>query len=346
MRALILMMLLILPVSLMVADKLTLINGETMIGSFKKFENGKVFFNSETAGDVEITAESIATIELENAIDIFVARTTDMTKQTTGKLTTRDGKLFLEEGSESSEVAFTDFVAMTLEQHDDRPEWNASLRAYVQYKEGNTETTTVGGRFDINRRTKSTVSRGYGEVTYTDNRNLLQDKVTQREFLLGASFSYVFDFKLAVDAFTDWRFNEFSGYRYKAVFGVGPSYYVIKEADTTVKTWAALTYNTEDNINGTEDRSYLGARVGVDTTDIFLDGSLRVEFHGWYGFDFEETKNMEAVAELMVDYKLASWLTTGVLGRWQWDNEPSVGFDRSDLTLRWTIGITWGGRWI
>jgi hypothetical protein len=339
-------MLVTLSATLMAADKVTLTNGETMIGAFKKFEGGKVHFSSETAGVVEIPAESIASLELDAATDVFVARDEDLTKQTTGTLSTKDGKLFLEEGDESVEVALTDFVALTLEQHDDRPEWTASLRGYVQYKEGNTETTTVGGRFDINRKTKGTMSRAYGEITYTDNRNLLQDKVTQREFLLGAGFSYVFDMNLAVDAFTDWRFNEFSGYRFKAVFGLGPSYSVIKEPDTVVKAWAAITYNVEDNINGTEDRDYFGARVGADVSDKYLDGNLLVEYHGWLGFDFEETKNFEAVNEVLVDYKLADWLTTGVLARWEWDNVPSIGFDRSDLTIRWTVGISWGGRWV
>ncbi|MEE9311655.1 MAG: DUF481 domain-containing protein, partial [Planctomycetota bacterium] len=246
-----LILLLLLPLSLSAADKVILVNGETMIGSFKKFEAGKVYFSSETAGDVEIDAANIASIDLENGIDIFVARSKDLTEQTEGKLTTKDGKLFLEEGGESSEIALTDFVALTVEKHDPRPDWTANARFYMQYKEGNTETTTLGGRFDIYRKTENTEARTYGEITYQDNRNIQgDDYITERNILLGARYSYIFDFKLAVDAYTDWRFDEFRGYRYKATFGLGPSYYVRKEPDSTIKVWGALTYNIEDNING------------------------------------------------------------------------------------------------
>lgn len=343
MRTMLILLLLILPLSLFAADKITLVNGETMIGTFKKFESGKVHFSSETAGDIKIDPAKIASIDLENSIDIYVARSKDLTEQTEGTLTSKDGKLILSEGEDSSEVALTDFVALTLEQHDDRPDWTATARFYMQYKEGNTETTTIGGRFDIYRVTKNTEGRAYGEVTYVDNRNLEDDYITERNIILGTRFSYVFDFKLSVDAFTDWRFDEFKGYRYKAVFGLGPSYFVRKEPDSSIRVWGALSYNTEDNINGAEDRSYMGGRVGVDTNDYFLDRSLHVEFHGWLSFDFEESNNIEGMAELIVDYKLADWLTTGAIARWEWDNEPSLGFDRSDLLLRWTIGVSWGG---
>lgn len=346
MRMLIVLLLLALPLSLAAADKVVLTNGETLVGTFKKFEGGKLHFSSESAGDVEIAAEQIASLELEDGVDIFVARSKDLTEQTKGTLTTKEGKLFLEEGGESSEIAFTDFISLTLEEHDSSPRWTANARFFFQYKDGNTETTTLGGRFDVYRNTANTEARVYGEIGYEDNRNLPENKVTDRYTLMGARYSYIFDFKLAVDAFTEWRFDEFKGYRHKAVFGLGASYYVRNEPDSSIKAWAALTYNIEDNIKGTDDRSYFGARIGVDTNDYFLDRKLHIETHTWLAFDFEETENMEVSTEVLADYAINGWLTTGVQIRFDWDNVPSLGFERGDLLFRWTVGITWGGRWV
>lgn len=330
----------------LIADTLVTTDGDTFIGKFDKLENGEVHFTSLSAGALKVPAAKVASLTLDAARDARIRTTGDIKDQKNVKLATRDGKLLITDELGEREADFAGLVGVDETLPDERALWELSGLGSFSWTDGNTKTYTLGYRFDIKRTTKHNYQTLFARGTYFQDRLLLEDQVRVRQHHVGYLYRYIFDFNLTIDLTQDFYFNEFAGYHYRSITGIGPGYYIIREPKMSWHVAAHATYTYEDQMFGAENRGYFGARLRTEFDWVTLSDALHVNFKSELLFDFDETKNLTSNSSLLVEYKFMEYFTAGVLVEHAWDNLPPPGFKHHDFRFTLTLGFSWSGRWV
>lgn len=326
-------------------DKLTTTGGDVLNGKFVKLEAGKIFFEAEKVGKLEIAVENVKDLTLGSARDVRWRVGDDAQKQEKGTISTRDGKVYLKDATGEREIALNTLKGIDETVPDLRPFWDIGVRFAFGWTEGNTQTYSMNFRFDIKRTSRVNVMNLYGEGNYFQDRLLEEDPVRRRDYALGYSYSYVFPFRLTIDLTEDLTFNELAGYHWRSVTGLGVGYYIIRDDDTQLHVAGHGTYTHEDLMYGSEDRHYFGARIRGMFETFKFDRSLHIKAKSELLFDFSEIKNLVVNNELLVEYKFMSYFTAGLQIRHTWDNIPPAGFYHHDFSFLFTLGFSWGGHW-
>ncbi|MCC7508701.1 MAG: DUF481 domain-containing protein [Planctomycetes bacterium] len=346
-RALLLSFLVLFAGALFAADTLVTTDGDTLVGKFEKLEAGEVYFNSGALGTIKVPVAKVASLELDGERDATLRVGDDIKQQQSGKLLTRDGKLiFRAGGNETTIENFAGVNGINETLPDERPIWEVSALGSFSLTAGNTNTYSLGYRFDIKRTSKHNFMTWYGRGSYFQDRNLEEDPVRERKHHFGYLYRYIFDFRLTLEVTEDLYFNEFAGYHYRSITGIGPGYQILNDPKLWWNVAAHLTYTYEDQMGGAEDRGYLGARARTELDWVGVNDTLHVNFRSEVLFDFDEFKNINVNNSLLVEYKFGGYFTAGLLVEHSFDNLPPLEFKKHDFRLTFTIGISWSGRWI
>ncbi|CAG0947843.1 hypothetical protein ANRL1_04617 [Anaerolineae bacterium] len=326
-------------------DRLTTTGGDVLNGKFVKLEAGKIFFEAEKVGKLEIAVGNVKDLSLGAARDVHWRVGDDAQKQEKGTLSTREGKVYLKDATGEREIDLAKFKGIDETVPDLSPYWDIAARFAFGWTEGNTQTYSMNFRFDIKRTSQVNVMSLFGEGNYFQDRRLEEDSVRRRDYALGYSYSYVFKFNLTIDLTEDLTWNELAGYHWRSVTGLGVGYYIIKDENTQLHVAGHGTYTHEDLMNGAEDKHYFGARLRAQFETFQLDRTLHIKAKSELLFDFSEIKNLVVNNELLVEYKFGGYFNAGLLVRHTWDNIPPQGFFPHDFSFLFTIGFSWGGHW-
>ncbi|MCC6464005.1 MAG: DUF481 domain-containing protein [Planctomycetes bacterium] len=332
--------------ALFAADELTTTDGDKLVGTFEKLEGGEVHFKTTSSGVVKVPAAKVATLTLEKSLDARIRSSDDLKDQKSVKLASKGGKLVVTDELGERETELSRFKGINEALPDERPVWDLSALGLLSWTEGNTETVSLGYRFDLKRTAKHNFQHLFARGSYLQDRTLEEDSVRERNHQVGYLYRYIFDFGLTIELTQDFYFNELGGYHYRSVTGLGPGYYILRQEKLWWYAAAHLTYTHEDLINGGEDRGYLGARARTEADWKGLGDSLHVNAKSEILFDFDETKNLQVNNALLVEYKFASYFSAGMLVEHWWDNIPAPGFDHHDFRFTFTLGFAWSGRWV
>ncbi len=331
---------------LMAVDKLETNAGDIFVGRFEKLEAGEVHFTTETAGLVKVATSNVKSIHLDGERAASFRTGGNVKDQQKGNIYSRNGTLIIR--TSAGELRVEDLPSIQGINEavpDDRAKWDVSALGTVAWTEGNTRTYSLGYRFDIKRTTERNFMTLFGRGSYFQDRELEIDPVRERKHHLGYYYSYIFDFKLTVDVTQDLYFNEFAGYRWRSVTGIGPGYYIFKQDKLSWHVAAHATYTFEDQIAGAEDRGYLGARARTEIDWVSANDRAHVNFKSEVLFDFDETRNVVVNNALLAEYKFGGYFTAGLLLEHSFDNLPPEEFAKHDFRLTLTLGISWSGRW-
>ena len=328
----------------LLADELTTTEGDVLVGKFVKLEGGEVYFNTNAAGEVKVPADKVAGIKLDEERDARLRREGDIKNQEDVKILSKDGKLYFRTKDGEQEADLTALKGIDEQLPDERTKWDVSALGTFSWTEGNTRTYTLGYRFDIKRTTKHNFMTLFGRGSYFEDRLLDEDPVRERKHHIGYHYRYIFDFNLTVDLTEDMYFNEFAGYHWRSVTGLGPGYYIFRKENLSWHVGAHLTYTYEDQMAGADDRGYFGARLMTEFDMSSPGGMFHVNYKGELNFDFDETKNLTANESLLLEHKFLTWFTAGLLIEHAWDNLPPDGFKHHDFQFTISLGFSWSAR--
>ncbi|MBZ0135363.1 MAG: DUF481 domain-containing protein [Planctomycetes bacterium] len=339
------LLLLIVFAGALLADDLTTTDGDVLVGKFEKLEGGEVYFTTDSVGLLKVPVAKVAALNLDAPREVRVRTGDNVKDQQQATLRTVDGDVVIELEAGDLEVeSLAGIKGIDETLPDERPKWDVSALGTFAWSEGNTRTYTLGMRFDIKRETKRNWMTLFGRGSYFQDRNLEEDPVRERKYHFGYYYRYIFDFNLTIDLTEDLYFNEFAGYHYRSVTGLGPGYYIFRRDDLSWHVGAHLTYTYEDQMNGAEDRGYIGARITTEFDWKSPSGSLHVNYKGALMFDFDETKNLTGQQSLLIEHKFLSYFTAGLLIEHDWDNLPPPKFKHHDFRFTATLGFSWSGR--
>jgi hypothetical protein len=325
-------------------DTLRTVSGEFLRGKLLKLENGNILFQATDAGQVTVPVSRVVELNLGAPREARVRLSVDVRHQERVTLSTRKGKVILNDSGGERELALSDLRGIDEALPAGDANWSINGRAFASYLEGNVKNFSLGFRFDVARTTFEHEIKFFSEGNFLQDRLLKEDQVRRRDFAAGTSYRYNAPFRLSCDITEDYYINQFAGFHYRSITGSGLTYFPVRSPDLTYSLSAAGTYVVEDLLNKAEDRKYFGARG-------------RSEFDGWAEartvhfrafaevlFDFEEAKNITATFEALFEVKIFTYFTLGISLRDVFDNLPPPGRFHHDLIVTAFLGVAFGGK--
>jgi putative salt-induced outer membrane protein len=206
-----------------------------------------------------------------------------------------------------------------------KPHWTYTVALGASQTEGNTDTRTVRGRMDIDRKTEMDLLKFYASADYAEQ----DDERTRNEYLGGIKYEHSFRPRWYWYTRGELEHDEFENLDLRATVAGGVGYYWIKKQEHELKTRVGAGYRHESFDSGrTEDDAIadlgLDYRLDVTTWMQFTQSTTytpSLEDFGRYLLDFDTA--------LAFPLKADEWkIKVGVQNKY--NSEPDRGRERLD----------------
>ncbi len=323
------------------AGVITLTDGSRIVGTITRLYDGKLTIQTQFAGTLEIEAAQITSIGTEERVNIqlesgdrlvgTIEITTDGEKPI-AHTAVGDIPFPVEalnavwpEGEQSPEAiahqAELEAAVAAL-----KPHWSAKLEFGGNATEGNSDTLTFTGRFDLVRKTSDDLLRFYLAGNYGEQNN----KRSRNEILGGIKYENMLSERWYWYARTEMEYDEFENLDLRTTIAAGGGYYWLKEPDHELKTGLGVGFRHE---------SY---NTGVSNDNAVLDLGLdyRIDIKTWAQFThslvyspaFDEINDYRLKLDTALAIPLANsdvWkLKLGVKN--EYNSQPQSGLERLD----------------
>jgi len=343
--------------TLVSADQMPLNDGSVIKGEVQKLLDGKVSIDTGFAGTLSIDWAKVKSISIDKSVVVVFKsgqKQVGVLKFESGKgqllKTTTQGDLFVPLDqivaifkADGKEVAPADAeqlqqqVAQAGQQAEgqdvpriadfkEKPRWKFRAELGVNGQAGNTERTSVIGRFEG---TKSYLNRRFR--MYAQTRFVEEDGVrTANETFGGTDLEMDIDDRWFIFEKNFAETDEFEDLdlRLRATAGVG--YFVVRKPDREFKVRAGAGYQHEKFETGDREDSIV-AEVGIDYTREFMPWLKLVHATTYYP-SLENRRDYRIVTETAGEIPLDAakqWkLRAGI--RSEFDDAPQPGIDRLD----------------
>jgi putative salt-induced outer membrane protein YdiY len=323
--------------SLVQADELVFNNGDRLSGTVVSLTEGKLTFDAELLGQIEVDAAQLQSLSTAEPIEIHMADGTVFRDQAvrgeSGELRTAG----------SSPIGAQSFQLTALAAINPPPEepiaWQGDVTAGLNFKRGN--SIEDNGDFNLDALRESEQQRIRFETTYEGER--VQDDAGK-----GTTNERKIEGELKYDYFLGERWYWFArtrgekdgvkklDLRYSA--GGGPGYRWWATERTSFDTEASFTWTSEHYEDSDDDEDYLGSLFSWRYNHRLTD-SLRLFSKGDWLIDVEEWDDRFTVdAEFGLRNYLTSTLFLEAKIEWDYDAEPSGGTERRDTEYGFAIG--------
>jgi putative salt-induced outer membrane protein len=238
-----------------IADQITLNNGDHLTGKIAKADKTTVTLNSDLVGVVEIKWSNIKLLSSDQALYVE----TSATKKTyTGTVASQDDSLIVTSPTnETSTVGLRDVVALRSPTEQEAYEktqhpgllegWTAGANIGFGLTAGNSETKNLSLAFNADRKGLRDKLSLYTLSVYSTNNAPGAFPSTTANTVQGG-IRYDHDLTSRVFAFggADFMADALQGLNLRSVFGGGLGYHAIKSDNTTLDLLAGPNYTREN----------------------------------------------------------------------------------------------------
>jgi hypothetical protein len=289
-------------------DVITLSDGSKIIGTVERLADGKLTLVTQFAGTLEIDAEQIVSIAVDEPVNIGMKsgdrlvgpiewkpeldRAVVQTDMGGIPITVKHvWAIWPKDGKSPEELAYEEQIEkVKAEAEAARPKWTATLEFGMVYRDGNTEIFNVRGGGQLQRRTQKDLLRFFVTGVYAEDNQ----RRNESEVKGGAYYEYLFTERFFAFTRTELEYDEFENLDLRLSTGVGAGYYIIKEDDHELKPRAGIGYLHESYMDDTK-RDSVEGEVGFE---------YRVDIRPW--LQFTNASTWFPTFERIEDYRLIS----------------------------------------
>ena len=239
----------------MLADQITLKNGDRLTGKIVKSDGKSLVLHTDFAGDVTVDLTAVTQITSETELRV----TTSDKKTLVGSVTTSDGKIEVStKGGGSAEVPLANVVEIGEQAEYEKlvhpgllHGWNGGANLGFSLARGNSQTTNLALGINAIHPTLNDKTTIY--LTSIDTKNELATPTTVANLITGG-LRYDHNITPRVFAFVgaDFMSNALQDLDLRGVYGGGLGYHAIKSDSTQLDFLAGLNYTHETYSNGPE----------------------------------------------------------------------------------------------
>ena len=343
----------------LLADQITLKNGDHLTGTIVKSDGKTLVLKTDFAGDVTLKFDAIAKIKTEEELHII----TSDKKSIVGPVSESDGKLEVSTKSGPVEVPAGNVTLIRGKDEEAAYEkslhpgllhgWNGGANVGFSLARGNSETENLALAINAVHPTENDKTTIYLSSIYTSNQlatpssvaDLVQGGVRYDHNLSPRSFVFVG---------ADFMSNELQNLDLRGVFGGGLGYHAIKSESTTFDLFAGLNYTHETYSNGpvVAPPTIPPTYTSYGKTDRFIALTLGEELMHKIGKGTVITETFYVFPDMSDTGQYRTTFTFGTvtkLGKWLgWQNQlgdiyvsnPPVGDKKNDLILTTGLNFT------
>jgi putative salt-induced outer membrane protein YdiY/small nuclear ribonucleoprotein (snRNP)-like protein len=330
------------------ADQITLKNGDRITGKIAKSDGGKLIVKTELLGEVAVDLASIANIAGADRVYVTLAdgRTVN------GVLTASDSKTELRTADtkvvaiERSEIA----VIRSVEEYEAYERslnpgwfegWTGGADVGFALTSGNSDTTNLAIGLSMTRATRVDKTTIYAASVYSRDSTSGDSRTTANTVRGGFRYDHDINRKLFGYVFTDLEHNGLQDLTLRFVAGGGLGYHAIRNERTQLDLLGGLAWNREFFKGDFNDRSSAEAQVGQTLTHKF---NSRVALNEQL-FIFP---NLSRGGEYRINFDAG--LVTSITKRIGWQvtvsdrflSDPPPGLEKNDLLLTTGLKIKLG----
>jgi putative salt-induced outer membrane protein YdiY len=344
------------------ADQVTLKNGDRLTGTIVKSDAKTLLLKSDFAGDVSLQWDAVTSIISSQTLHLALKDGQTIV----GTVTTDDGKFEIATKDTGTVTASKDIVVGVRDDaeqkaYDDQIDrlrhphltdfWSGLLDTGLSLTRGNSQSLTYtlsGKAARVTERDKISI---YSTAIYSDSTVNGVSSTTAHAIRGGIRNDLNISDRVFIFGFTDFEYDQFQDLDLRNVLGGGFGYHVIKSKTTifdvfgggsydqafygataataTEPAMPAVTRKTGEIVLGETFNSKLNSRTSV--TEQF---SLypNISDTGTYRFQFDTT----------ISTKLKNWLSWQVTYSDRYISDPLPGFKTNDLLLSSGVRLTFG----
>ncbi|MBN2447306.1 MAG: DUF481 domain-containing protein [Phycisphaerae bacterium] len=328
-------------------DAVTLRDGSRLIGRVERMGDGKIKLITQFAGDIEIDASALITIETDEPVNVglttgdrlvgsvhwspTVDRVVVETDMGGIPVSVEKIEAVWKIGDKSPEELAVEALAQKAAEEFEAklPKWTLTIEAGAIYKEGNTDRLEGRGKIEAKRKTDVDLMRLYAQGAYSEEN----DVRSTAEVKAGAYYEHLlFNDRFFLYGSTEAEYDEFENLDLRYTVVGGPGYYWIKQETHELKTRTGLGYQHESFMDGTR------------TNEAIMDVGLnyRLDITPWVRFteDASYYPTFESVRDHRLLFDTAFVFPIGTSDMWkiklgvthEYDALPQPGYKRLDTT--------------
>jgi putative salt-induced outer membrane protein YdiY len=315
------------------ADQVVFKNGDKLTGKIKTMDGGKLTIATDSAGDVTVDINNVATFSTDVPLDI---RTSDGKKLNSAVAASEAGQVKTADGQV---IAFANIAKI-----NPPPEkWTGSIVINASLARGNTFTDTIGlaGDAELRRNNDSINDRTTFGAAYnfgTQKDSVTGVKTTNTDnWMAEGKYDYFFNPKFYGYGNMKVEHDRIALLNYRLTPGVGVGYQWFEKPDFNLNTEAGVTYVYEDYItSGTDQHVALRLAYHVDKT-LWEKLKLFHDLEYLPAFDDPGDYNLNVDAGVRAD--ITSTFFAQLKAEWKRDSTPAAGARKNDEL--YTLGVGW-----
>ena len=330
------------------ADQISLKNGDRLTGAIIRYEGESLILKSEFAGEVKIQWDAVERIT--SSSPMYVSSKDG--RVLVGTVTAAEGVVEVQT-SDAGKVALTKDTVLLIRSKEEQAAyeaelarkllavWSGSADAGLSMARGNTDTLVISLGSQVARTTQRDKLSLYAASLFARNGTSGVSITTAEAIRGGARYDRNISDRFFVFALTDLERDKFQQLDLRLVFGGGLGYHARKTERTRLDLFAGGSYNREKFSTGLT-RNSAEALVGEELSYKLSDNTTlaqravlypNLSEFGEYRFAFDLTGVTRLTRQL--------GLQVTVSDRFQ--SNPLPGIKKNDLLLTTGIRVTFGG---
>lgn len=328
--------LLFLPV-LLLADQVTLKNGDKISGLIIKKDGDKLTVKSEFLGEVTIPWEAVISIASDQALAVVLPGD----KAITGRVSTTDGKVRIAAPGSEETVAVAEVAAIRNPDEEKKFErlrhpgllalWAGYFDLGLALARGNARTTTLTTAFNASRVTRNDKTTLYFNELYSTATIAGKNAATADAIRGGLSYDRKLRSRLFVNIFNDYEKDRFQSLDLRFVLGGGFGFSAIKSDRTRLDLLGGIDYN-RSNFAALPVRSSAEGYFGDDWT-YKLSGITALNQSFRIFPDITRSGEYRIIFDLGAATTLKKWLSWQLTASDRYLSNPVFGRRRNDVLL-------------
>jgi putative salt-induced outer membrane protein YdiY len=229
-------------------------------GKIIKIEEGKIFFETQYAGKLEIDQQLVSGFETDNPVFVRLGSGNTMAgvvqlnsageievKNDDGRLITQTSKVksIWLPGTKDPEV-----LKVEAEVEANKRKWHYSAGVDIKGKKGNTDQQNVGVNLKANLKSPQDSLKFYFKSAMAERNN----RETEDEKLGGVNYSFYYDGRWGWFVRSELEADKFEGVNFRSTNAGGLTYRIINKKEHNLESRAGLAYLFEDHVDNTENK--------------------------------------------------------------------------------------------
>ncbi|MDQ6760094.1 MAG: DUF481 domain-containing protein [Acidobacteriota bacterium] len=322
---------------LLLADQITLKNGDVITGTIIKKDGGKLTMKSEFLGEVTMPWEAITALRSDAPVTVVLPGGHDVS----GKVTTQGNQIQIDGGGvpQTASLAEVSGIRDTAEQRKYErlvapgwlDLWAGSFDLGFALARGNARTrilTTAFSAARVTRKDKTTVRFAQIDSSATLNG---RNSATANAARGGIAYEHKLKPRLFLTAFNDYEYDQFQNLDLRFVAGGGLGFHLLKRERASLDVSGGGDYSRETFGTGLS-RSSAEAYWGDEVTYKFSRATAITQ-------SFRMFNNLTRTGEYRVNFDasavttLRKWLSWQMTASDRYLSAPVIGHERNDILL-------------